>query len=380
MKRIPQWAKRPVLIALGILFVEPIRWSLGSALDEIYQSTNWRWTEVGAAVFEWLSPLSYAVMAAGLIWAMILAFRGALSPVADGQVLSPAGLDGIPPQAVVKRQPDYNKWRSMRTLRLCEAAALWEEESPLDGISDTAKETLAMLVRAAEDGELESLRPEGLPGLQQAFSGRINGETRVTQSSLKVYAATRGADPLFLREAEDSRAVVRAARASLPGPTKKALEYPYRHAVLRIVDLKPSRQRQGSSFTRADCYLEIKNESAADLKHCSVHIVSIEWGGGREALDTPVYATEFDLKKHAMKRIPFVVRDLADVVTRPPHLLVLAEGRRWPLTDGTVYSLEMELRSEYEYPTLVTIKLDVPADPQAAVLATYERQRPDDRP
>lgn len=157
------------------------------------------------------------------------------------------------------------------------------------------------------------------------------------------------------------------------------LELPYRKAVLQIGEVKSSRSKTGSTFTNADCVIEIRNVTAITLLDCSVHLVRMDTANGMVEIDEAIRREKFALPANQSKRLTLVHRDLKDIVSRPPHLLRLA-SRDLPLVDGQSYSLEVELRSEYQYPTLVRLELDVSPDPEGAVLAKLVNQKPDDRP
>ena len=156
------------------------------------------------------------------------------------------------------------------------------------------------------------------------------------------------------------------------------LDLPYRKAVLQIGEVKSSRSKTGETFTNADCVIEIKNVTAVALLECSLHLVRMDTANGTIEIDEAVRKDMFAVPANQSKRLMFIHRDLKDVVSRPPHLLRLAT-QDLPLVDGQSYALEIELRSEYEYPTLVRMELQVSPDPQGAVLAKLVDQRPDDR-
>jgi hypothetical protein len=157
------------------------------------------------------------------------------------------------------------------------------------------------------------------------------------------------------------------------------LDLPYRKAVLQIGEVKSSRSKTGERFTNADCVIEIRNVTAVALLECSFHLVRMDTINGLVEIDEAIRKDKFAVPANQSKRLMFIHRDLKDVVSRPPHLLRLAT-RDLPLVDGQSYSLEIELRSEYEYPTLVRMALQVSPDPEGAILAKLVDQRPDDRP
>lgn len=161
--------------------------------------------------------------------------------------------------------------------------------------------------------------------------------------------------------------------------TPSGLDLPYRKAVLQVGEIKSSRSKTGETFTNADCVIEIKNVTAVALVECSLHLIRMDTAVGLVEIDEAIRQEKFVVPANQSKRLMFIHRDLKDVVSRPPHLLRLAT-RDLPLVDGQCYSLEIELRSEYEYPTLVRIELQVSPDPEGAVLAKLVDQRPDDRP
>ena len=59
-----------------------------------------------------------------------------------------------------------------------------------------------------------------------------------------------------------------------------------------------------------------------------------------------------------MKRLHLCTRDLKDIISRPPWLIHL-EGQDLPLFDGDRWFVDLELRSNYEYPTKVRLVLDI---------------------
>lgn len=157
------------------------------------------------------------------------------------------------------------------------------------------------------------------------------------------------------------------------------LDLPYRKAVLQIGELVPSLSRSTSHFTDADCVMKITNVTAVALNDCSVHLVRMDTSVGVVEIDEMMGRGKFSVSASQAKRLRFVHRDLKDVVSRPPHLLKLAT-RDYPLLEGRSYLLDIELRSEYQYPTIVQMEITVPDDPEGAVSAKIILQKPDDRP
>jgi len=169
-----------------------------------------------------------------------------------------------------------------------------------------------------------------------------------------------------------------APAPAAPVAKPHGLAFPYRKAVLQIGDIKSSLSKQGSLFTRADCHMDVRNETGVDLRECAVHILRMSSEDGVEEIDAPMHRDPFRVARNGFQRVIFVHRDLKDVVSRPPHLLKVSTGPR-PLLEGRTYRIEIELRSEYEYPTLVTLVIEVSQDPEGAVAAAVESQKPDDR-
>jgi len=161
------------------------------------------------------------------------------------------------------------------------------------------------------------------------------------------------------------------AEPSPPQPASSSPHYPYRKAVLQMEAPKSS----GSGNYRGDlesteCTMVIRNESSVTLKECSVHLIDLGIGDDLRVLDEPLRAKVFTLGPSGKKPIRFIYRDLKDIVSNPPHLLK-SSGGDVSLDDGVTYALRLELRSEYEFPTMVTLALKVDRE---YVTATIESQ------
>ena len=118
--------------------------------------------------------------------------------------------------------------------------------------------------------------------------------------------------------------------------------------------VKSEGSSQGGHLRTTATSISLKNACPQELRECSVHLVSLFSNEGTVLIDKPLSRKPFTMKPGQRRNLLLVGRNLADVVSRPPHLLRAAD-KRLVLKDGLTYRLTLELRSEYEFPTRVTL-------------------------
>lgn len=128
------------------------------------------------------------------------------------------------------------------------------------------------------------------------------------------------------------------------------------------------------------CEVVIVNRAKIPLKDCAIRLVSIQSQSGNVVLDARFRTSRqgadrsdgFDLGAGASRTLLIARRDLKDIIGRPPWRLTLSTGD-YDLPDGGCYRLRLELCSNYEFPTLLDLTLEV--DHGKAVSATIGRQQ-----
>lgn len=178
-----------------------------------------------------------------------------------------------------------------------------------------------------------------------------------------------GSDDLALfKTTKSAEALTAPQYQAVPLPPKpQKFSYAYPKAVLVASVDAPMGSANSDGLVSVASAFSVENKHDTAISGCSAHVVSIHANGTIDPIDTPLRAGGsykddssgvFGIAKFATKRWTFVKRDLADKISKPPFLLLLA-GRDYPLLDNTQYILTMELRSEYEYPTKVGVQIDV---------------------
>lgn len=210
--------------------------------------------------------------------------------------------------------------------------------------------------------------------LPLAERGKIDAAYRDKGLSLQM----RGTDyALHTSQAEESNT---AQRAALPKPvcdtipsaapkqttSPNTFPEPYKKAVLELKQPKVTKMAgAGGSgeITAVECALII--ESRAALHECQVWLGELRSAEKVERLDAfvrtgrrskdGVAANTFSIARRGdTARVMLVHRNLADVISNPPFLLLTDHGD-YALSDNTNYRLDLELRSEAQHPTKVTL-------------------------
>jgi len=148
----------------------------------------------------------------------------------------------------------------------------------------------------------------------------------------------------------------------------------YRTAVLQIEKLRPEMEANSNSvITKSSCTIDIKNVTQQPLDGCTVVLASITGNGKVTEIGEALRPGEFSAPRSLTHGILLVRRDRTDIVSNPPHLIRTVD-RDIPLEEGISYVLQFELRSPYPYPTLAAVQIDVPEDPDMAVVPTILSQ------
>lgn len=268
MRKIPGWAKKPVLFVGGLILLEPLRWVVGSIFDEAYSTFGWRWAKLAAAMSESLALVSYIVIAVGILGVM------------------------------------------------------------------------AWIVR-------ELLRPADLNGGNVA----LEKPTKIPSAPALVSQAPSKAEPVL-----------------------KGTSSAYRKAVLQVTEVRSEREAaSGGQIKSALCWMRVANMVLQPLEKCSVELISIERDGKVQQINKLMKSGTFALDNGRGRRLALAKRDRTDLVSNPPHLIRTVD-EDIGFEDGSKYLVRLALRSEYAHPTLVTIELDVPEDPDGAVIGKVVSQ------
>jgi transcriptional regulator with XRE-family HTH domain len=118
--------------------------------------------------------------------------------------------------------------------------------------------------------------------------------------------------------------------------------------------------------TEGFCDIDIVNQTKITLERCSVVITAISRGQSATMMDLPwrlgpVAAGDgegFSLRRGEKKRLGLARRDLTDIINRPPWTLRIVD-RKVGLDDNRTYTLWLELRSSYDFPTKVQLTLKI---------------------
>jgi hypothetical protein len=147
---------------------------------------------------------------------------------------------------------------------------------------------------------------------------------------------------------------------------RKGPFYEYPKAVLQVEAARVTNTAApNGEIRRVSGYLVVKNDSYTTLNECKAMLMSLTVDGVSEPVVEPfdTGATilgsglgNFEVQNGHNIQIGIITRDLQDAVSKPPFMLNLA-GIRKPLRDSTDYQLRVELRSEYEHPTVVDLLL-----------------------
>lgn len=106
---------------------------------------------------------------------------------------------------------------------------------------------------------------------------------------------------------------------------------------------------------RNECSLTLRSSSPIQLDDCRVLIETIRDNITVANINKPlVGGSAFSLRAGASKEFPFITRDLAEIVKRPPHQLLL-EGGSFPLPDNRTFMLRLVVTSNYEFRTVVNL-------------------------
>lgn len=262
MRKIPGWAKKPVLFVGGLILLEPLRWVVGSIFDEAYSTFGWRWAKLAAAMSESLALVSYILIAIGILGVMAWIVRELLRP------------DTFNEGDAARKQPSID--------------------------------TMA------------SASPSGAPAKSE--------------------------------------------------PVLKGTSAAYRKAVLQVTEVKSEREAiSGGQIKSTLCWMQVSNMILQPLEKCSVELISLEREGRVQKINKTMKAGTFTLVNGRGRRLALAKRDRTDLVSNPPHLIRTVD-EEIGFEDGSKYIVRLALRSEYAYPTLVAIELDVPEDPDGAVI------------
>lgn len=153
-----------------------------------------------------------------------------------------------------------------------------------------------------------------------------------------------------------------------PGPTLRGTSTAYRKAVLQVTEVKSEREAaSGGQIKSALCWMQVTNTILQPLQKCSVELVSLERDGNVQEINKTMSAGTFALVNGHGRRLALARRDRTDLVSNPPHLIRTID-QDFGFEDGSKYLVRLALHSEYAHPTFVTIELDVPEDPDGAVM------------
>jgi hypothetical protein len=149
-----------------------------------------------------------------------------------------------------------------------------------------------------------------------------------------------------------------------PGAQQKLVD-PYREAVLQLEEAKVTKMASSDGeITAVECHLVLT--SKATLSHCQIWISAVRAAEierpaafvrtGR--LQNGKGPNEFQIIRtgQSSARVLLIRRDRKDIVSNPPFLILTDRGD-FPLSDSTDYLVDLELRSEAKYPTLVTLRV-----------------------
>lgn len=171
------------------------------------------------------------------------------------------------------------------------------------------------------------------------------------------------------RSAQSGSAVASASTApAKPGPALRGTSTAYRKAVLQVTEVKSEREAaSGGQIKSALCWMQVSNMILQPLMKCSVELVSLERDGRVQKINKTMSAGTFPLVNGHGRRLALAKRDRTDLVSNPPHLIRTVD-EDFGFEDGSKYLVHLALHSEYAHPTFVTIELDVPEDPDGAVM------------
>lgn len=151
-------------------------------------------------------------------------------------------------------------------------------------------------------------------------------------------------------------------------PMLRGTSAAYRKAVLQVTEVKSEREAiSGGQIKSSLCWMRVSNMILQPLEKCSVELISLEREGRVQKINKTMKAGTFTLVTGRGRRLALARRDRTDLVSNPPHIISTVD-EEIGFEDGSKYIVRLALRSEYAYPTLVAIELDVPEDPDGAVI------------
>lgn len=158
------------------------------------------------------------------------------------------------------------------------------------------------------------------------------------------------------------------------GPTLSGTSNAYRKAVLQVTEVKSEREAApGGQIKSSLCWMQVSNMILQPLQKCSVELVSLERDGKIQTINKTMSAGTFALANGRGRRLALAKRDRTDLVSNPPHLIRTVDGD-FGFEEGAKYLVRLALHSEYAHPTFVAIELDVPEDPDGAVMGKVVSQ------
>ncbi|HEX8527193.1 hypothetical protein [Allosphingosinicella sp.] len=157
-----------------------------------------------------------------------------------------------------------------------------------------------------------------------------------------------------------------AGKRSTPRPSFEPdpeFNYPYPKAVLQaeIPNPRGTRSAREDKVWHVGVSLKLNNMHTKPLEDCSVFLVRLVRDGEEipvnEALRISKGQATFTAQKHVNNQFHLLSRNISDAITPEPFLLKL-ETRDLPLAENAQYVAELELRSRYPRPTLLTLQID----------------------
>jgi hypothetical protein len=163
------------------------------------------------------------------------------------------------------------------------------------------------------------------------------------------------------RELETIEDLEKPSRETLLEDVKDEFPYPYPKAVLQFA-IKRAKGQKGMA-AGADEPHEVKVMTSVVCKHskpligCSAYVSHWIKDGKKEAINQFLSwggKSKFDTHPHTAHNFYLVFRDISDQVTPEPFLMNFESGRK-ALADNSEYLLNLELRSAYPIPTIVSL-------------------------
>lgn len=114
-------------------------------------------------------------------------------------------------------------------------------------------------------------------------------------------------------------------------------------------------EKDGNHLLSSDCFLTLRSSSPVQLDDCRVVAMTIRDNITVIKLDRPLMGGgAFSLRPGATKNFQLVTRDLAEIVKRPPHHLLL-DSKSFPLPDNNTFMLQLVVTSNYEFKTTANL-------------------------